>query len=139
MREVLVALAESSFEVVPPNIEVDIHLLVRGWRSSVPCENGFKILQAGSAAHSANFLGRTSRWHRLTTSGPLADHDRKRVQHVNVAKTSKDNMLKACVFNAKANSRFSLGGDALQSIGTHDDVGATTSLLVRTLGGPRLA
>lgn len=137
-REVLVGLYETSFTHLPPDLNEEVLALFRGWCASVPVENCFNLLRASERAHSAKFLGRSSRWHRLVSSSLLEDHDRKVVTCDGVVRAGVENQLKSDIFEAKANLSFSLGDGALKAMGVHDrlasNLGALPLQLCRGFG-----
>lgn len=122
VRELLVGLYEAGLKEIPVDLKEELLSMTRGWNSPVPvpCENSFNILRASSSCLRANFLGRASRWHRLIASDILEEHDRKPVKCETSARLDSQKELRAAIFDAKANTDFSLGTDVLKSMGVRD-------------------
>lgn len=127
-REVLIALSETQFKFCPTDIKEDLEFMIRGWCSSVPCENGFNLLRASSNAHTSKTLGRASRWHRLITSPLIQDHDRKPVTFSNVAKSMMAHTLPAYLFESRSNHSSTLGIEVVTAVCSHDHLEVMISL-----------
>ena len=121
VREVFISLLETNFTSVPPDIEEELEFFARGWHSSVPVENSFKILSDRMATHRAGYCSRTSRWECLLSSELLEDHDRKRVPIDEHAFTVKASGVGGHVFDFKnRQNTFSLCEESMEAMSSKD-------------------
>ena len=117
-RKVLVGAMECGFDGVPCDIEQELQHIARGMNDSVVNEEGFRVLNSSARTHTAGFLGRASRYHRLLVSGLDKDYDRSPVAITSMARAAKPADLTKETFECPSGDKtFSLGSEVFKKFG----------------------
>ena len=112
IREVLVLLAEWSFEQVPIEVEVGVRSLFTGLLSTNIVELANNLLRKKETSNRRHALARLQRYHQLITSPLLKEHDRHAPPQTEASKRSRAKHLPRAVFDCDVTD-FSLGMDTL--------------------------
>jgi hypothetical protein len=108
--EFLIGLDEADFEMIPRDLKLACEDLAESFNASLIAEEGFKELDKFEHSHRAGFLGRTSRWHRLTTCGVLENFGRKQPPVTAAAKACRAAKVDPKIYEAARGPKaFSLG------------------------------
>ena len=113
-REVMVCMAENSFQSIPKACRDEIMAFARAIKSSKVVEDSFNELRDCERIHKSNKLGRISRWHKVMASGLLEDADRCQAVPSDSDKLSASKVLPAPLFEA-AQVSCSLGVERLET------------------------
>jgi hypothetical protein len=88
VREVLVALYEGDFQVVPPWLRDDMVDFATNRRSTLMCENLFRHVRGREQGSASKNIGPVGIWHHAMTCSLSDEFDRKQVEISELAKVA---------------------------------------------------